>query len=158
MFASPEGVAIEIRGSTSMDTSIRLDVVLFRTTAPAETRDWYVKTFGAEPRSGSPSISGAGATTVPGAVLPGVTLSFAKADTAPAGTRGRGLDHIGFEVKNLEEFCKKLEAAGQKFDRPYRQAAEFSDSDCVPDRSVGHVHRADGEPRALEVRSGLKAA
>jgi len=119
MFASPEGVAIEIRGSTSMDTSIRLDVVLFRTTAPAETRDWYVKTFGAEPRSGSPGISGAGATTVPGAVLPGVTLSFAKADTAPAGTRGRGLDHIGFEVKNLEEFCKKLEAAGQKFDRPY---------------------------------------
>jgi hypothetical protein len=31
----------------------------------------------------------------------------------------RSLDHIGFEVKNLEEFCKKLEAAGQKFDRPY---------------------------------------
>ena len=119
MFASPEGVAIEIRGSTAMDTSVRLDAVLFRTTAPAETRDWYVKTFGAEPRSGPPGISGTGATPVPSAVLPGVTLSFAKAETAPTGTRGRGLDHIGFEVKNLEEFCKKLEAAGQKFDRPY---------------------------------------
>jgi catechol 2,3-dioxygenase-like lactoylglutathione lyase family enzyme len=113
------GEAIEIRGGTSMDTSIRLDVVLFRTTAPVETRDWYVKTFGAEPRSGPPGISGASATPLPSAVLPGVTLSFAKADTAPAGTRGRALDHIGFEVKNLEEFCKKLEAAGQKFDRPY---------------------------------------
>jgi catechol 2,3-dioxygenase-like lactoylglutathione lyase family enzyme len=119
LIASPEGVAIEIRGGTPADPPIRLDVVLFRTTAPVETRDWYVKTFGAEPGSGSPGISGAGATTVPRAVLPGVTLSFAKADTAPAGTRGRGLDHIGFEVKNLEEFCTKLEAGGQKFDRPY---------------------------------------
>ena len=119
LITSPEGVAIELRGGTPADTSPRLDVVLFRTTAPIETRDWYVKMFGAEPQSGSPGISGAGATTVPRAVLPGVTLSFAKADTAPAGTRGRGLDHIGFEVKNLEEFCRKLEAAGQKFDRPY---------------------------------------
>jgi hypothetical protein len=46
-------------------------------------------------------------------------MYFRQADAAPAGTRGRGLDHIGFVVKNLEEFCKKLEAAGQKFDRPY---------------------------------------
>jgi extradiol dioxygenase family protein len=46
-------------------------------------------------------------------------LEFNKADAAPAGTRGRALDHIGFEVKNLEEFCKKLEASGIKFDRPF---------------------------------------
>ena len=120
MLASPEGVAIELRGgTTTMETPIRLDVVLFRTVAPTETRDWYVKTFGAEPDSGSPGISGAGATSLPLATLPGVRLTFAKADTAPAGTRGRGLDHIGFEVKNLEEFCRKLETAGQKFDRAY---------------------------------------
>jgi len=48
-----------------------------------------------------------------------VTLEFAKADVAPAGTRGRALDHIGFEVRGLEEFCKNLEAAGLKLDRPY---------------------------------------
>jgi hypothetical protein len=35
------------------------------------------------------------------------------------GTRGRALDHIGFEVKGLEAFCKQLEAQGIKFDRPY---------------------------------------
>ena len=28
-------------------------------------------------------------------------------------------DHIGFDGKNLEAFCKKLEAAGIKLDRPY---------------------------------------
>jgi len=29
------------------------------------------------------------------------------------------MDHIGFEVRNLEAYCKKLEAAGVKFDRGY---------------------------------------
>jgi catechol 2,3-dioxygenase-like lactoylglutathione lyase family enzyme len=53
--------------------------------------------------------------------LPGINLNFsaAPADTAP--TRGRMLDHIGFEVANLEAFCKQLEAAGIRFDRPYQK-------------------------------------
>ena len=34
-------------------------------------------------------------------------------------TKGRMLDHIGFEVRNLEAFCKKLEANGVKLDTPY---------------------------------------
>ena len=51
--------------------------------------------------------------------IPGVQLRFAKADKAQAPTRHRVLDHIGFDVKNLEAFCKKLEAAGIKLDRPY---------------------------------------
>jgi hypothetical protein len=29
------------------------------------------------------------------------------------------LDCIGFDVENLEAFCKELEAKGTKFDRPY---------------------------------------
>jgi hypothetical protein len=40
-----------------------------------------------------------------------------------AATKGRALDHIGFEVKNLEQFCKDLEAQGVKFDRPYQRVA-----------------------------------
>jgi extradiol dioxygenase family protein len=31
------------------------------------------------------------------------------------------LDHIGFEVQDLEAFTKKLEAAGVKFDVSYRK-------------------------------------
>ena len=48
-----------------------------------------------------------------------MNLTFAKADTPTVGTKGRSLDHIGFEVKGLEAFCKKLEADGIKLDRPY---------------------------------------
>ena len=115
LFTSPEGLTIELRGGAeSQEAAVRMERVDFRTVAPAETRDWYVKTFGAGPTS----LSGA-SPPVYIAQLPGLSMYFRKADAAPAGTRGRGLDHIGFEVKNLEEFCKKLEAAGQKFDRPY---------------------------------------
>ena len=114
LLKSPEGVTIELRGADSQDTAVRMERLSFSTVAPAETRDWYVKTFGA----GSDSLAGA-TPPVYIAQLPGLVMYFRKADAAPAGTRGRGLDHIGFEVRNLEEFCKKLEAAGQKFDRPY---------------------------------------
>ena len=103
-----------LRGATSQEAAVQFERLYFRTVAPAETRDWYVKTFGAR----SDSLAGAPEPTYI-AELPGLIMYFRKADAPPAGTRGRGLDHIGFEVKNLEEFCKKLEAGGQKFDRPY---------------------------------------
>jgi catechol 2,3-dioxygenase-like lactoylglutathione lyase family enzyme len=37
-----------------------------------------------------------------------------------AGTAGRTLDHIGFEVENLEAFTQGLEAQGITLDVPYR--------------------------------------
>ncbi len=111
VLTSPEGVTIELRGAESQEPAVRMERLVFKTVTPAETRDWYVKTFGATPDSLGPAVSPA--------LLPGLAMYFTKADATPAGTRGRGLDHIGFEVKNLEEFCKKLEAAGQKSDSLY---------------------------------------
>ncbi|MDB6036551.1 MAG: Glyoxalase/bleomycin resistance protein/dioxygenase, partial [Verrucomicrobiales bacterium] len=35
------------------------------------------------------------------------------------------VDHIGFEVANLEAFCKKLEADGIKFDVPFRSMPQM---------------------------------
>ena len=118
LFPSPEGVMVEIRGALEDAPPVRLERLFFRTIAPAETRDWYVKTFGATPGSQAQGQTDGSRGEVLTATLPGVVMYFNKADAAPAGTRGRGLDHVGFEVKNLEEFCKKLEAAGQTFDRP----------------------------------------
>jgi len=51
--------------------------------------------------------------------LPGININISGVDTAQAPTRGRMLDHIGFEVTNLEAFCRELEAQGIKLDRPY---------------------------------------
>ena len=40
-------------------------------------------------------------------------------------TRGTAFDHIGFEIKNLEAFTKKLEAQGIKLDRPYTKVPQL---------------------------------
>jgi len=75
-----------------------------------EMRDWYVKVFGAKP--GTRGVYNT-------ANLPGVDLSFGQSATPVTGTRGRVLDHIGFEVQGLEAFCRKLEGMGIKLDRAY---------------------------------------
>lgn len=76
-----------------------------------EVEAWYVKMFGAT-------------TTKRGsfqeATVPGTSVSFAVSKTPVVGTKGRALDHIGFEVRDLEAYCKKLESQGVKFDVPYR--------------------------------------
>jgi len=51
--------------------------------------------------------------------LPGININISGVDAKLAPTRGRMLDHIGFEVTNLEAFCRELEAKGIKLDRPY---------------------------------------
>jgi len=71
---------------------------------------WYSKTFGAKPGMRGQNQA---------ADLPGANLTFSKTDMPTVTTKGRVLDHIGFDVKNLEAFCKKLEANGIKLDRPY---------------------------------------
>ena len=46
--------------------------------------------------------------------MPGVNVSFSGTRTPVVGTKGRSLDHIGFEIKNLPAFLKKVEAMGIK--------------------------------------------
>jgi catechol 2,3-dioxygenase-like lactoylglutathione lyase family enzyme len=81
-----------------------------------EIQSWYAKMFGAKPGKRGPDDADD---------LPGVNLTFRKSDTPTVGTKGRALDHIGFEVKNLEAFCKKAEQSGVKFDRPYTKRPEL---------------------------------
>src|SRR6266850_2065340 len=76
----------------------------------AEIQAWYSKVFGAKPGMRGQNKA---------ADLPGANLTFSAADMPTVTTKGRVLDHIGFDVKNLEVFCKKLEASGIKLDRPY---------------------------------------
>ena len=45
--------------------------------------------------------------------------AYGPPEMAQAPTKGRVLDHIGFDVKDLQAFIKKLEANGIKLDRPY---------------------------------------
>ena len=42
-------------------------------------------------------------------MLGNINLPFAEKDMKLSGTKGGSFDHIGFEVKNLDAFAKKLE-------------------------------------------------
>ena len=107
---APDGIVLRVVGDPALASAARMESISIATVAPDEAQAWYVKQFGAAPGK-------AGGLAV--ADLPGVKLEFVRAAAAPAPTKGRALDHIGFEVRNLEEFCKKLEASGQKLDRPF---------------------------------------
>jgi catechol 2,3-dioxygenase-like lactoylglutathione lyase family enzyme len=108
----PEKILVEFSEDSSIDVPVKFHHIHVATVDPEGLRDWYVKTFG-----GDSGKRGA----FPAAKFPGGEVDFLKAATAPAPTKGRTLDHIGFEVKGLEEFCKKLEAQGVTFDMKYRE-------------------------------------
>jgi catechol 2,3-dioxygenase-like lactoylglutathione lyase family enzyme len=117
-------VRIEILENTSLSVPMAFDHVHFWVAEPgsggastvSEMQAWYAKMFGAKAGKRGQFDSD---------VLPGVTLLFAKSETPTAATKGRGLDHIGFEISDLEAFCKKAEASGVKFDVPYTKRPEL---------------------------------
>jgi predicted enzyme related to lactoylglutathione lyase len=80
-----------------------------------EMQAWYLKTFGAK------EVASANPAAFISAGLPGLGMNFAPSQTPVVGTQGRALDHIGFEVKNLEAFTKNLESQGIKLAVGYRQ-------------------------------------
>ena len=87
-----------------------------------DVQAWYVKMFGGEPWE----MRGEYIVSLPGAkfmrIAPCGSEYSACLESGPAPTRGRALDHIGFEVKNLQAFCKRLEAEGVKFVQPYSKS------------------------------------
>ena len=59
--------------------------------------------------------------------FPGGEMRFtAQANPKRVPTKGYLIDHISFEVKGLEEFCKKLEAQGIKLDMPIVNAPSIA--------------------------------
>jgi catechol 2,3-dioxygenase-like lactoylglutathione lyase family enzyme len=110
----PEDVKVEIVEVKTQQAPIQLHHVHFFGEHHAEMQAWYAKTFGA---AAQPQAPGQVFVT---AQLPGVTLSFSPSPTPTVATQGRALDHIGFEVENLEAFTKKLAADGIPLTVSYR--------------------------------------
>jgi hypothetical protein len=76
-----------------------------------------------------------------------MNLSFQPVKSQPPnGTKGRTLDHIGFEVRNLEAFCKSLEASGVKLDSPYRK---------IPNLGIAVAFLTDPQGVYIELSEGL---
>jgi len=123
---TPDGVRIEILEDKTQSTPIRNEHVHLSLPEAeiAKAQAWYAKTFAgkAGTRNEAPVVD-----------LPGVQIRFAKADTKQAPTRGRVLDHIGFDVKDHQAFVKKLEAEGIKLDEPVRKSPTGSTITYITD-------------------------
>ncbi len=111
----PDDIKVELVEVKDQTAPIQLHHVHFFGQQRDEMRAWYAKTFGAAVQPANPAQAFVTAT------LPGVTLSFSPSQTPTAPTQGRALDHIGFEVENLEAFTKKLEAEGVPLTVSYRE-------------------------------------
>ncbi|HZO51707.1 MAG TPA: VOC family protein [Bryobacteraceae bacterium] len=135
----PDGVKVEFTEQPDQKVPIVHHHIHFFTNDVEATRAWYVKHFGAVPGKRG---------RFEAADVPGVNLTFSPNPTATLPTKGRAVDHIGFEVKGLEAFCKKLEAGGIKFDTPYRY---------VPAINLGIAFLTDPFGVRVELTEGLNS-
>ena len=97
---TPDGVRIEILEDRNQSMPIRHEHVHFFVPEAEipKAQAWYAKTFGGTvgTRNNAPVVD-----------VPGAQLRFGRADTEQAPTRGRVLDHIGFDVRDLQAFVEK---------------------------------------------------
>ncbi len=114
---SPDKIKVRVIEDKSLATPIASETIKMIVPNVAEAQAWYEKNFGAK-------ILKRGNETV--ADIPGHHILFEQAKGTAAPSKGRSYDRIGLEVVGLEAFCKKLEAAGVKFDSPYRAAPQMN--------------------------------
>ncbi len=137
----PDKVKVEIQEDAGMTGAPVVNHLHYLTLAePQALRTWYLEkmNFDATTRG-----------TYRTANVAGINLTFGPTKIAPAlGSKGSSLDHVGFEVKDLEAYCKKLEAAGVKFDVPYRK---------VPSLGIAIAFLTDPQGVYIELTEGLYA-
>lgn len=135
----PDDIFVELVEGRTQTTPIVMHHIQFDVPNSGELTGWYSKLFGAQ----------RGATGSSDAIMPGAVLSFSEAKGPIVGTKGRALDHIGFEIRDLEAFAKQLQDMGIKFDRPY------SKNDLAGFGAFGVVYLTDPAGTYVELTEGL---
>ena len=123
----PDGAEVELQEDQMLPVEVSGYHIHFFTAGHEELLAWYLDVFGLEQRP-----RGTIQTTTN---VPGMNMSFGDPRNprgtnqtttnvpveAAAPTRGRAIDHIGFELDDLEAFCEQLKAKGIEFDTEYRE-------------------------------------
>jgi catechol 2,3-dioxygenase-like lactoylglutathione lyase family enzyme len=101
----------------------------------AAAKAWYVKVFGGIPgkRSNYEAVD-----------LPGVNLNFSSAPRPTVATKGRMLDHLGFEIRNLPAFCKRLEAMGVTLYVPFEKGPSGTGTAFLTDPWGTNIELTEG--------------
>jgi catechol 2,3-dioxygenase-like lactoylglutathione lyase family enzyme len=113
----PDGIKVEVVETAQTSPKVAIDHLHYVGPNAAAMRDWYVTMLGAKSgKRGSAMV----------AELPGIVLMFGPSSDALAGTAGRVLDHVTFEIKDLAAFCDRLQASGIRLDRPYSKVSAMN--------------------------------
>ena len=109
----PDDVRVELQEDQMLQVEISGYHIHFFTPEYEELLAWYLDVFGLElrPRGSIQSTTN----------VPGMNMSFGNARGEAVPTRGRSIDHIGFELDDLEAFCAQLKVKGIEFDVEYRE-------------------------------------
>ena len=109
----PDGVRVELEQVPSLDVpAVPYHVHVYTAGDPEALRAWFAERFSMTPRE-----RGFNPFT---ADVPGMNVSFTAASDEVAPSRGRAVDHIGFEVEGLEAFTRVLADNGIELDVEYR--------------------------------------
>jgi catechol 2,3-dioxygenase-like lactoylglutathione lyase family enzyme len=134
----PDKIKVEFTEDASLRVPLAMHHIHVSTPDMEKLRGWYVKTFGAKAGTRGNFLS---------ALFNGGQVDFRKAQQPEAATKGRSLDHIGFEVRNLEEFCKKLQADGVTLEMAYREMPQLG--------GMKIAFLSDPEGTRIELTEGL---
>jgi catechol 2,3-dioxygenase-like lactoylglutathione lyase family enzyme len=142
----PDGIRLEVYGERALPTPVSMNHIHFSAPDIPGIKAWYVKAFGANPGRRPCVACISQPRMIEADDLPGVNLSFSPSTDPPLPTKGRSLDHIGFDVTNLEAFVSSLEAKGIRIEAPIRQ---------VPNTKVKVAFLTDPWGTYIEVTEGL---
>ena len=134
----PDGVRIEIALDADQAEPIKFHHTHLSPADAEALREWYVEVFGAGigERRGLPS-----------ALIPGGQVDFIpNRNGDPLPTQGTAIDHIGFEVADLDAFAARLEGMGITFDRA---------PECIDAINLCIAFITDPKGTSIELTQGL---
>jgi len=143
---APDGIRVEVYGEPALPTPVSMNHIHYAPVDIPGIKAWYVKAFGANPGRRPCIACLSSPRMIEADDLPGVNLSFSPSNKPTLPTKGRSIDHIGFEVSNLEEFVRSLEAKGIRIEAPIRQ---------VPDTKLKIAFLTDPWGTYIELTEGL---
>jgi len=106
---------------------------------PLAAQKWYIEHFGATAGKRNQFDT---------ANVPGTEITLGKVDMPQAPTKGRSVDHMGFEVRNINAFVAKLQAAGIKTDGAIRSSTNAA--------GIRLVYVTDPWGTEIEITEGLR--
>ncbi|MGI9626529.1 MAG: VOC family protein [Longimicrobiales bacterium] len=103
----PNGARVELTGDPEISTTAEMHHVHFYSSAYRDVLSWYRNMFG-----GTHRVRGTIETTLD---VPGTNLSFSDSEETVSPTQGTAVDHVGFEVEDIEAFAEVLRSKGVEF-------------------------------------------